>query len=325
MQKGQLLYLSRDQVMDVGVGMQEILDTLKTGFIEKGQGRVEMPPKPGIHPGGGGNFIHAMPASIPALEAAGIKWVSAYPGNPGRGIPTIHGLIILNDPHTGIILGVLDCGWITAMRTAAATVLSASFLARANSAVAGILGCGMQGRTHLEALQLQFPLTLVRAYDSDPQKARLFSDEMGARYNLEVVPVKTPREAVSGCDLIITAGAMSTPPHQTIKPGWMEAGSFASLVDFDSYWHPQAVQQADRFCTDDLEQMAYYRKQGYFKDYPVVSADLGELVCGQKPGRQSETERTITANLGMGMEDVVTAALVFSRAVERGLGTWLPV
>ena len=98
MKPNQLLYLSQDDVTAVGITMIEIIEALKIAFREKGEGRTEMPPKPGIHPGGGDNFIHAMPAYIPALKSAGVKWVSCFPENYKRGLPYITGLLILNDP-----------------------------------------------------------------------------------------------------------------------------------------------------------------------------------------------------------------------------------
>ena len=95
--ENQLLYLSQADVESVGLTMAEIIDLLETAFQEKGAGRVEMPPKPGIHPGEGDNFIHAMPAYIPAMNSAGVKWVSGFPENHKRGLPYITGLLILND------------------------------------------------------------------------------------------------------------------------------------------------------------------------------------------------------------------------------------
>jgi ornithine cyclodeaminase/alanine dehydrogenase len=194
-----------------------------------------MPPKPGIHPGGGDNFIHAMPAYIPALKSAGIKWVSGFPENVKQGLPYITGLLILNDAETGLPISVMDCVWITAMRTGAATAISARYLARPESSVVGILGCGVQGRSNLEALSVLFPLKRVMAYDVDTEAARRYADEITSRFDLEVILVATPREAVTGCDLVVTAGPIVKKPHQTIHAGWLEEGAFASLVDFDSY------------------------------------------------------------------------------------------
>ena len=93
-----ILYLSQADVASIGLGMTEIIQLLEKAFNEKGQGRIEMPPKPGIHPGDGDNFIHAMPAYIPALNSAGVKWVSGFPGNAKKGLPYITGLLIQNDP-----------------------------------------------------------------------------------------------------------------------------------------------------------------------------------------------------------------------------------
>lgn len=325
MSKHQLLYLSQADVTAVGLTMAEIIAALEIAFREKGAGRVEMPPKPGIHPGGGDNFIHAMPAYIPALKSAGIKWVSGFPENHKRDLPYITGLLVLNDVETGLPLAVMDCVWITAMRTGAATAVGAKYLARPDSAVVGVLGCGVQGRSNVEALNVLLPLQRVMAYDVDAAAAGRYADEIGDRFGLQVVVVDTPRGAVSGCDVVVTAGPILKTPHRTILADWLDEGAFASLVDFDSYWHPAAMHQADKFCTDDLAQLRHYQQVGYFQDIPPLHADLGELAAGQKPGRQTPQERTMTANLGLAMDDMAVAPLIYRRAVEKGIGVWLPL
>jgi ornithine cyclodeaminase/alanine dehydrogenase-like protein (mu-crystallin family) len=323
MKSGQLLYLSQADVKAVGVTMAEVVEAVEIAFREKGQGQVEMPPKPGIHPGGGDNFIHAMPAYIPGLESAGVKWVSGFPENHKRGLPYITGLLIFNDVETGVPLAVMDCIWITGMRTGAATAVAAKVLARPESSVVGVLGCGVQGRTNVEALQVLFPLKRVMAYDLDARAAHRYAEEIQARLGLEVVVADTPRQAVSGCDLVVTAGPILKKPHATIQAGWLDEGAFASLVDFDSYWHPEAMREADKFCTDDLAQLNYYQSVGYFQGIPPVHADLGELVTGARPGRETAAERTMTANLGLALDDMAVAPLLYNKAVERGIGTWL--
>jgi ornithine cyclodeaminase/alanine dehydrogenase len=321
---GKLLYLSRADVEAVGLTMAEIIEALEEMFREKGEGRVEMPPKPGIHTMPDA-FIHAMPAYIPALKSAGMKWVSGYPENYKRGLPYITGLLILNDPETGLPLAVMDCVWITAKRTGAATAVAAKYLARPDSEVVGILGCGVQGRSNLEALDVLFPLKRVMAYDVDPEAQRRYVAEMTERFGLEVVPVQEPKQAVVGCDIVVTAGPILKVPHATIQPGWFEEGAFASLVDFDSYWHPDAMREADKFCTDDVPQLEHYREIGYFQDIPPIYADLGELVTGRKPGRETDGERTMACNLGLALDDMATAPLIYRRALEKGIGTWLPL
>jgi ornithine cyclodeaminase/alanine dehydrogenase len=266
-----------------------------------------------------------MPAYIPDLKSAGVKWVSGFPGNQEHGLPYITGLLILNDPETGIPISVMDCIWITAMRTGAATALSARYLARPESSVLGVLGCGVQGRTNVEALKVLFPLKRVLAYDTNSEALQHYVKEINERFDLEVIPVKAPQEAVAGCDMIVTAGPILKQPHCTIQPGWMGEGAFASLVDFDSYWHPDAIHQTAKFCTDDTPQLNYYKQGGYFQNIPEIHADLGELVTGKKPGRESAEERTMTANLGLALDDMAVAPLIYKKAVEKGIGTVLPL
>jgi ornithine cyclodeaminase/alanine dehydrogenase-like protein (mu-crystallin family) len=318
-----LLYLSADEVAQVGPSMPEIVDALEVAFREKGEGRVEMPPKPGIHPGDPDNFIHAMPAYIPVLRSAGIKWVSGFPGNAARGLPYVAGLLILNDVDTGLPLAIMDAGWITARRTGAASAVAAKHLARPDSSSIGILGCGVQGRTNLEALSAVLPLAQVRAYDTDDEVARRYAHDMQHLLDLEVAVVEQPLQAVADCDVVVTAGPILKTPHATIRAGWLQPGGFASLVDYDSYWHAEALQEVDKVCTDDLAQFLSHREAGYFQSTPAIHADLGDLAVGRKPGRESAKERILAINLGLAMDDMAVAPLVYQRAIEAKLGTWL--
>lgn len=323
MVKTELLYLSQADVAAVGLSMAEIIKALEIAFRDKGEGKTEVPPKPGIHPGGADNFIHAMPAYIPSMKSAGVKWVSGFVNNYKRNLPYITGVLILNDVETGIPISVMDCVWITAMRTGAATALSARYLARPESSVAGILGCGVQGRTNLEALKVLFPLRRVVAYDINPEATASYAQEMEKRFEVEVIRAKKPREAVSGCDIIVTAGPILKKPHRTIQADWMDEGSFASLVDFDSYWHPDALRMTSKFCTDDTAQFLHYKSLGYFQDVPPVYADLGDLVTNKKIGRETSVERTMAVNLGLAIDDMAVAPLIYRRALEMGFGTKL--
>jgi ornithine cyclodeaminase/alanine dehydrogenase len=321
---GQLLYLSRADVETAGLGVGAMIALLETAFREKGRGRVEMPPKPGIHPRPDA-FLHAMPAYIPAMRAAGIKWVGGYPQNQARGLPYISGLLVLNDVDTGIPYAVMDCTWITAYRTAAASALSAKYLARPDSRTVGILACGVQGRAHLEALAGVFPLTRVFAYDIRREVQDRFVADMRARFGVEVVGVDGPKAAVVESDLVVTAGPILKHPVPSIQPGWLRPGAFASAVDFDSYWSPAALTEFDKLTTDDLAQFQYYRTVGYFRQTPEPCADLGEIVAGLKPGREHANERTMAVNLGLALDDIAVAPDVYRLANEKGLGTWLPL
>jgi len=318
----QLLYLSRADVESVTLDMATIIRLLEAAFKEKGAGKVEMPPKPGIHTQPDA-FIHAMPAYIPALHSAGIKWVSGYPANQEKGLPYISGLLILNDDETGLPYCVMDCTWITAYRTGAASALSAKYLARPNSQVVGILACGVQGRTNLEALATLFPIRRVYAYDIVLPVQQRYVAEMSAKLNLEITGVDHPKKAVVDSDLVVTSGPILKHPKPTIDKDWLKPGAYGSAVDFDSYWQPEALAQIDRISTDDHAQFQYYRSVGYFQHTPDPYADLGELAAGLKPGRESSTERTLAMNLGLALDDMAVAPEIYRRAKDKGIGTWL--
>ncbi len=324
MESGSLLYLSRKDVEAINLPMREIIDALEDMFREKGQGRVEMPPKQGIHTRPNA-FIHAMPAYIPSLKSAGIKWVSGYPENQAKGLPYITGLLILNDPETGVPLAVMDCTWIMAKRTGAATALSAKYLARPDSSTVGIVACGVQGRSNLEALSCLFKIKKVKAYDLYPEVAVRYAREMSEKLHVEVEAVKTLPEAVRGLDLVVSSGPILKNPKPLIGAGWLAPGGFASLVDFDSYWQSSALREMDKLTTDDRAQMNYYRAEGYFRETPEVHADLGEIVVGKKPGRTSEKERTASINLGLALDDMATAIRIYDRAKAQSIGVELPL
>jgi ornithine cyclodeaminase/alanine dehydrogenase-like protein (mu-crystallin family) len=319
---GRFLYLSRADVAAAGLDVRTIIGLLERAFREKGGGRVEMPPKPGIHTQPDA-FIHAMPAYIPAMKSAGIKWVGGYPGNDARGLPYITGLLVLNDVETGVPYAVMDCTWITAYRTAAASALSAKHLARRDSSTVGILACGVQGRSHLEALATVFPLTRVFAYDTLRSAQDRFVADMGARLGIEVLGVDHPKEAVVESDLVVTSGPILKHPAPTIQAGWLRPGGFASAVDFDSYWTGAALAEFDKVTTDDHAQFRYYKAAGYFQQTPDPCSDLGEIAAGLKPGRERADERTLAINLGLALEDMAVGPEVYRLAREKGLGTWL--
>jgi ornithine cyclodeaminase/alanine dehydrogenase len=319
-----VLYLSRRDVEGLALPMASVIEALEEMFREKGEGRVEMPPKPGVHPRPDA-FIHAMPAYIPSLEAVGVKWISGYPENVDKGLPYIHGLLVLNDPETGVPLAVMDATWITAVRTGAATAVAARRLARKDSATVGIVACGVQGRSNLEALACVFRLVHVRAYDIRPDAARLFAREMSERLDLDIEPVAALPDAVKNLDIVVTSGPILKKPRPAIEAGWLAEGGFASLVDFDSSWQGAALSEADRIATDDLAQFRYYRQEGYFADTPEPYADLGEIATGRKPGRESPRERTLAINLGLAVEDMATAIRVYRLAREQRVGLELPL
>jgi len=322
---GEVLYLSRRDVEKLSISMKEVIQVVETALREKAKGRTEAPPKPGIHPQKDA-FIHAMPAYIPKMRSAGVKWVSGFPENLRHGLPYISGLLILNNLETGFPICVMDCTWITAKRTGAATAIAAKHLAKPDSKVLGILGCGVQGKSNLEALTVVYKnLEEVKAYDINEENLQKYVKEMTAKHELKVVPVASPRKAVENSDIVVTAGPILKHPQPIIEVSWFKDGGFACPLDFDSYWKPEAMHFMDKFCTDDREQLTYYKKLGYFSNIPNVYADLSEIVSSKKPGRENPGERIMSMNLGLAIEDMATAILIYEEAKKTGVGKTLPL
>lgn len=323
MSEFELLYLSRKDVEQVGLPMKDIVKAVEEVFREKGLGGTEMPPKPGIHTMPDA-FIHAMPAYVKAMKAAGMKWVSGYPANQAKGLPYISGLLILNDPMNGLPTCVMDCSWVTAKRTGAATAVAAKHLARKDSEIMAMLACGVQGRTNVEALKVVMPrLSTVQAYDVDKGVLERYAKDMHSEHGLAVEKMAGPREAMKSADIVVTAGPILKHPSPVIERSWFEEGVFACPLDFDSYWKDEAMQASDKFITDDAGQLEYYKTVGYFGGVPKVYADLGEIVTGKRKPRERPDERIMSMNLGVAIEDMATAARIFGLAKKKGIGTWL--
>ena len=362
-----LIYLSRADVEGLGMTMRDVLDVVDAGFKDKGRGLTEMPPKPGIHPRPD-CFIHAMPAWVkpvgvpehaeavgPAArvpagepaprigtvaprigrvtshggEVAGIKWVSGYPPNKARGIPYISGLVVLNDCETGFPVAVMDCAWITAMRTGASVGIAARYLARRESTTAAVVGCGVQARTSLRALVEELPaLAEVRCYDIDAAADAAFVAEMGALFPaLRFVTCSSAPEAVGPADVAVTAIPIVEEPRPDLDAGVLRPGALAVSLDYDADWTGAAMRECDGFFSDDVEQLLATKAHGsYFAGVPdEVTADLGEVAAGLKPGRSSPLERIFCVNMGIAVDDVVTARALYERALARHVGVRLPL
>lgn len=317
-------YLSRNDVISLQLPMRDVINAVELAFVEKGHGRIEMPPKPGIHPLPDA-FIHAMPAYIPSMKAVGVKWVSGFPQNMPKNLPYISGLLILNDAETGIPLCVMDCTWITGMRTGAATAVAAKYLAPPESKTVGILGCGVQGRCNLDAIKETFPrCARLLAYDRNTKAAEALCSDASSQWGFETKLCLNAAEACEDADIIVTAAAILKDPSPVLERSWLKSRVFLSPVDFDSYIKPEIFKAADLFYTDDVAQQQYYRKIGYFKNIPEPQGDLGEILTHQKRGRNNTDKITIAMNLGIALEDMATAALVYESAVKANVGTLLP-
>jgi ornithine cyclodeaminase/alanine dehydrogenase len=204
--------------------------------------------------------------------------------------------------------------------------VAAKYLANNDSRTLAILGCGVQGRSSLEALMSVCKnLKEVKAYDINEENLQRYIGEVTVKYGLKVVSTSNPRRAVESSDIVVTAGPILKLPNPVIESSWLKEGSFSCPLDFDSYWTPEAIRSMDRVYTDDKDQPAYYKKRGYFSDMPEVYADLGEVIGGSKVGRLKHSERLLSMNLGLAIEDMATATLIYEEATKKGIGVRLPL
>lgn len=325
MSGGELLYLSRRDVESLGLGFPEITQALESAFREKAAGRVVMPAKHWIERSPD-TFYSAMTSYMPALRAAGCKWQSGDPRNTERGLAYILGLYILNDDETGLPIAIMDSTWLTAMRTAAASALTARYLSPDRPRAVGVLGCGVQGRANLEALVAALPsIDACCAFDIKPQVAERYAEDLSRKLGIRVSPVTVPRDAVREADIVVTAGPITHVLPPTIEAGWLHPGALGIALDYDSYWTPDAIRSMDHVVADDVAQLEHLKESGFFRAVGTVDADLAEVVTGQKLAHRPPSARVLAFNLGVAIEDLATALELYRRGREKGLGTFLPL
>jgi alanine dehydrogenase len=305
-----LRVLSRAHVAALLPPVLQQVDIVERTYLAVAGGDVELPPKPGIHPRQNA-FIHAMPAYLRHEDVAAIKWVSGYPQNAARGLPYISGVIVVNDPETGVPLALLDAAEITAARTAAASGVCVRRWAPPGWSAA-ILGMGEQGDYHLRVLRALDSDVRVRAYDPDEAQV--------ARFEGLVEPAATSREAVDGTAVVVTAGPIFEHPQPPISADWLPERFLLLPLDFDSYAQASAIQRADLFAVDDVAQFEYYREQGFFAGWREPHGSVGDALQQDLRG-----ESVACVNLGIGALDAAFAAAVLQRAERDGVGAWVEV
>ncbi|MBW2059753.1 MAG: ornithine cyclodeaminase family protein [Deltaproteobacteria bacterium] len=316
MKRIEFMYLSQEDVMGLNLGLGEIIDLVEQGLREHGLGRVENPPKPGIH-SKANSFIHAMPAYYRGLNIGGMKWVSGYPGNRELGLPQILGLMVLNDMDTGLPVCVMDCRWITAMRTAAVTAVTAKYCARRDSSIAGIIGAGVQGRYNLLALKQVLPgIRKVKVFDINRKAAEKYRDELSRRTDVEISIGDDVESVARDTDVLLTATQRLERP--LVREEWFGKGCLGFGLEASRAWYGEAILKADKFITDDWEQTEHFHAQGAFPDgLPELYAELGQIASHQKPGRENPEERILAINIGLALEDVIVANRIYQIARER--------
>jgi ornithine cyclodeaminase/alanine dehydrogenase-like protein (mu-crystallin family) len=259
-----------------------------------------------------------------ADDLVGMKWVAGYPGNAALGLPAIHAVVVLNDATSGLPIAVLDGGPITAMRTAA---VSGVAIARFAPPVggrpprAGLIGAGVQGRSHLAVLGRTLPGVELRIFDRNAERADALAGEATATEGIADVQVTADaRAAAAGADVVVTAASFG-PVRQVMTGDWLGPDVLVVPVDYATYCAADVARDAALFLVDHRDQFLANRDAGLFEDYPDPTATLGEALLAGTP--RPEHGRVVATHLGVGLADVVFGSAILRRAETLGLGLLL--
>lgn len=325
MKKVELLYLSQEDILLLNIGWDKIIKQVELANSEYVLGTAECPPKRGIHTRTD-CFTHEMPVYLKKMDACGIKWVSGYPDNYKYDLPQITGVQVMNDPETGLPLCVMDCRWITGVRTAAASAITMKHCARHDSQKIGIIGAGVQGRMHLLAIKHVLPsLKECHIFDIKSDMVDNYVKNMSEKTECKVIPHNSVIDAVQNVDIIMTCTQrLHEPiiPVEAFKSGMAGAGLEAGRA-----WPAELLHGVNKVITDDLEQtMSYSSSPGAFPGgIPEFYCQLGELINGTKMGRENDDERILAFNIGFAAEDIAVGQLVFETAMNMNIGRMLPL
>ncbi len=311
----QMLVLNRADLESLGLTWSEIIDVLDDAFGQKARGLVQNPPKPKVTSRDDA-FIHAMPAYLGGSDRIGIKWVAGYEQNHAKGLPYIYGAVIINDAETGRPIALLDGGWITEMRTPGVSGVTMRHVPGDPKRLA-IVGCGVQGRRHLEvALEVHPGLTHVTAYDYVDGVAQRLLDNAGDRVTTVAA---TPNDAVAGADLVITTITIALDPK--LDCANTDPNALLLPVDYDDAMAPAAFHDAVIYCVDDLGQYGSVADKLYFFGLPAPDTHLAEVVAEER--EVPVTGRRMFLNMGIAMDDVALGALALDRATATGAGRYI--
>ena len=324
MKQIEVAYLTPEHIAELDMQMAQVIDIVEQGLAEHGRGQVENPPKPGIH-ATSNSFIHAMPAYFKTLGIGGLKWVSGYPDNRAKGLPSIMGMVILNDMETGAPVCMMDGTWITAVRTAAVSAVTAKYCANPDSKVMGVVGAGVQGYYNLLAIKEVLPgLETVKITDIKREAAEKYKSELAAKADVEIIVSDEVGPVAQGSDIIVTATQRLAKP--IIKNEWFKAGCLGLGLEASRAWEGAAILGADKFVTDDWGQTKSFHAQGAFPDgLPASHLELGSIINGECKGRDSSDQRILAINIGLALEDILMANYLFQAAREKGACPTIPL
>ena len=300
------------------IDMRDAIRIIARAFMAQAKGETVMPPKVYLPLPQGSDF-RAMPAYVASPACCGMKWVNVHPRNPSKGLPTVMGTLIINDPKTGFALAVMDGLSITRLRTGAAAGVAAKALARRDTRLVGLIGCGAQAFDQIWALAELFRVREVKVWGYRPGEAARWCRSAARRLAVSWTPVKTVQDAVVDADLVVTVTPSRRP---LVKRAWVKPGTHINAIGADAPGKQELDPQILRDATvivDDRKQAVH----GGEVNVPLakgvvrlqhIHATLGEVLLGRVAGRTRAEELTVFDSTGIAVHDVALGYEVFRRA-----------
>ncbi|WP_137389911.1 ectoine utilization protein EutC [Rhodoligotrophos defluvii] len=306
---------------------QAAVDCVEQAFLALATKAVAMPPILRLDIPEHRGEVDVKTAYVPGLDGFAIKISPGFFDNPKLGLPSLNGLMVLFSARTGLVEALLlDNGYLTDVRTAAAGAVAAKHLARPDAAVAAVLGAGAQARLQLEALTLVRPIRKARIWARNGERAAAAAREMAEKLGITVEAAASVKDAVAGADVIVTTTPATEP---LLGAGNLEPGQHVTAMGSDSEHKnelaPDVLKQADLYVADSLAQVRRLGELHHAIAAGAVAADavfaeLGAIIAGKTPGRPSAEALTVCDLTGTGVQDTAIATLANARAKAAGAG-----
>ena len=304
--------------------MRLVLRVVEQAFKAQARGEATMPPKLYLNIPDHGDF-RAMPAALAHPACCGVKWVNVHPNNPAKGLPTVMGIVLINDAKTGFPLGILDGTSVTRLRTGASAGVAAKTLARLDSKVAALIGCGAMALAQVQALEVSVSLTQIRVWGHRDGEAKAFCESAKRAVRAELVPTVGVREAVRDTDIIVTITSSRKP---LVMRDWIKPGTHINAIGADAPGKQEldpAILKHAKVIVDDETQAVHGGEinvpiaKGQFKA-EAIHATLGEVLVRKATGRTRAGEITVFDSTGLATHDVAVGYELLQRARQRRIG-----
>ena len=326
MKQGKTLILSSNEVKKL-VNIKKSIKAIEAAFKEYGKNKVLMPVKIYLHLDKYSGDFRAMPAYIEKLGKCVLKWVNVHPNNKIFKLPAVMATSILSDPANGLPLCIMDATHATSLRTGAAGAVAAKYLARKDSRVVGLVGCGVQAKTQLEALRELFAIREVKVWAHQSLYIKEFIKTVKAP-RIKLMATSSIEECVRDSDIVVT----TTPSRKPlIKLNWLKQGTHINAIGADAKGKQElspAILKKAKLVVDSFEQASHSGEINSSLRRGLISkkdifADIGEVVIGKKKGRTTKEELTVFDSTGLAIQDVAICDLIYKTALKKRTGQWI--